>query len=51
MRAVRAKEGVEIAPSILAADFARLGEQIAELKAKYDPNNLFRFNQNIQPAS
>ncbi len=32
MRAVRAKEGVEIAPSILAADFARLGEQIAELK-------------------
>ncbi|MBI2957115.1 MAG: ribulose-phosphate 3-epimerase [Acidobacteria bacterium] len=33
MRGIKSNGPVEIAPSILAADFTRLGEQIAELKA------------------
>jgi FAD/FMN-containing dehydrogenase len=25
-------------------------ERLAEIKTKYDPNNLFRMNQNIKPG-
>ncbi len=40
-------EGEARARAAYGANHARL----AKLKAKYDPTNLFRFNQNIQPAS
>ena len=26
-------------------------ERLAQIKAKYDPDNIFRFNQNIQPSN
>lgn len=26
-------------------------ERLAQIKAKYDPNNLFRMNQNVVPAA
>jgi hypothetical protein len=33
--------------SAYGANYARL----TDLKAKYDPNNLFRLNQNVQPSA
>jgi len=41
------EEGQELVRSIYGANYTRL----AQLKQKYDPNNLFRMNQNIVPAS
>lgn len=31
--------------------FGRNFERLAEIKAKYDPTNMFRFNQNVVPAA
>jgi FAD/FMN-containing dehydrogenase len=35
----------------VAVNFGRNFDQLRKLKAKYDPNNRFRINQNIKPAS
>ena len=42
--------GDEGADGLRAAYGAKL-VRLAALKAKFDPNNLFRMNQNIAPAS
>jgi FAD/FMN-containing dehydrogenase len=34
----------------LQATFGENFERLAVIKAKYDPKNLFRVNQNIEPA-
>jgi FAD/FMN-containing dehydrogenase len=39
-------EGEEMVKSAYRDNYPRL----AEIKKKYDPNNLFRNNQNIKPA-
>jgi FAD/FMN-containing dehydrogenase len=42
----RGEEGEERVRAAYGANHVRL----AALKAKYDPSNLFRLNQNVRPA-
>jgi FAD/FMN-containing dehydrogenase len=42
--------GAEAQDNIVAAFGPAKYERLRALKAKYDPDNLFRLNQNIQPA-
>ncbi len=37
--------------SAVRASYGANYERLAQLKKKYDPDNFFRFNQNIAPAS
>jgi FAD/FMN-containing dehydrogenase len=42
---------LEEGESMLRATYGAKYERLAALKAKYDPTNLFRLNQNIKPAA
>jgi FAD/FMN-containing dehydrogenase len=41
----------EEGPTAVRASYGRNYERLARLKAKYDPDNFFRFNQNIVPLN
>ena len=41
------EDETERVPGAYGSNYARL----AALKAKYDPDNLFRLNQNVQPEA
>jgi hypothetical protein len=40
----------EEAPAMVRASYGRNYERLAKVKAKHDPENFFRFNQNILPS-
>jgi FAD/FMN-containing dehydrogenase len=43
--------GLEEGQELIRATFGSKQERLSQLKSKYDPQNLFHLNQNIQPAA